>query len=304
MQMKILVDPELSANTLAILLAIVGPMSGSGQASWQSFVTIAAITKLSKTTVIREMQLMVARGIILTRGGSAGSGHSTRSRLNIEGAVWPDDDPAPEAQNGTEADLSTDQNGTEADLLIAKAAPIKGTEADLNVKVSKNSKRADRPSLTTIIDRPVPVPRERETSDASPSNPARSIAEPSLNAPDGAENPRVDKRLAASSLNECARFRANAAGADATLIATTLRFREEDFQLLRDIYPNKEDEAGSRLAYAMALRDGATVDALMTPVRRYASNWSGIGGRPLAKFIASGHWREAQRRALKIGNGR
>ena len=54
-------DPELTASALAIALEIAWSMTSLGQCSWPSLETIAQNCKLSKTSVIRIVQQLVAR---------------------------------------------------------------------------------------------------------------------------------------------------------------------------------------------------------------------------------------------------
>jgi DNA-binding IscR family transcriptional regulator len=54
---------------LAIILAIAIPMKDSGQCSYQSFDTIAKITGLSKTIMIRVVRMLEMKGLVSTHGG-------------------------------------------------------------------------------------------------------------------------------------------------------------------------------------------------------------------------------------------
>ena len=91
---------------------------------------------------------------------------------------------------------------------------------------------------------------------------------------------------------------------------------EAEFQFLRDLFPNRDDEAGSRLAYCAVLRESAdvhqSVGLLRYGARRYAthvSERSASGGRSkiktLAQFIESGSLasEQCERRHRKGGGG-
>jgi len=194
MQYKIMNDPDFEPSALAILLAIAIPIKNGAQCSWQSFDTIAKITGLSKTTVIRVVQMLVAKGIVMTRGGRAGSGHATHYRFNVPGSSWGDDDAIP-----------AKAIGTLTDLLSRNSAPKNGTLTDLNHKGRRSKgkeeqkERSEGPSLISI-DRVPTTPREEittnNTSDASPLSPEQSITcEIPLSAPHGAENHDDERRI-------------------------------------------------------------------------------------------------------------
>ena len=72
---------------MAIILAIAIPMKDSGQCSYQSFDTIAKITGLSKTIMIRVVRMLEMKGLVSTHGGRAGSGHATHYCFNAAGAI-------------------------------------------------------------------------------------------------------------------------------------------------------------------------------------------------------------------------
>jgi hypothetical protein len=80
---------------------------------------------------------------------------------------------------------------------------------------------------------------------------------------------------------------------------------EAEFQFLRNLFPNRDDEAGSRLAYFAVLSDSAnvhqTVGLLRYGARRYAAHViersvSGDRVKTLAQFIETGLWRATNAR--------
>jgi hypothetical protein len=85
-------------------------------------------------------------------------------------------------------------------------------------------------------------------------------------------------------------------------------YDERDFQFLRDIYPNPDDETASRMAFSAALRETGdvpgTLDALIETAHRYGAH---VANRELkkiktlAEFIEIGYWRD-RRRALNAAN--
>jgi hypothetical protein len=95
---------------------------------------------------------------------------------------------------------------------------------------------------------------------------------------------------------------ANGADVNASPAVATLVDTEAEFQNLRGLIPNRDDEAGSRLAYFAVLRESAdvhqTVGLLRYGARRYAkfvSERLASGGRvkirTVAEFLESGLWR-------------
>jgi Helix-turn-helix domain len=159
-------DPEFAPSALAILLEIAWPMSSLGQYSWPSFETIAEKSGLSKTSVIRLVQQLVARSHLIAEGGSAGRGHSTHYRINIIGAASApvtspkvivadvlDRDPTP--LNGTlTGPLDTEPRslkGTLTDLLGPGTGSIKGPPAYQNKKERKKELK-ERVFKTTDIE--------------------------------------------------------------------------------------------------------------------------------------------------------
>jgi hypothetical protein len=89
-------DTTMKAGALLVIQAIVEPMKGSGECSFQSLATIVKITGLSKPFVIKIIRMLDEKGYIPARFGSAGSGHSTHYRLN---GSW-DEDAVPDTAKG------------------------------------------------------------------------------------------------------------------------------------------------------------------------------------------------------------
>jgi hypothetical protein len=137
---------------------------------------------------------------------------------------------------------------------------------------------------TTDADRESAATNSANTSDDAPPN---QRASPEALIEQEQPPPRVDRTGPA----------ANGGAAMAAPIDL-----EAEFQFVRDLFPNRDDEAGSRLAFLAVLRESSdahqTVGLLRYGARRTAalvSDGLASGPRPktrtLAEFIESGLWR-------------
>jgi hypothetical protein len=155
---------------------------------------------------------------------------------------------------------------------------------------------------TTSVD--APLNPAKSTSDDAPvpatDRPVARTADAALKQPDATQKQPTPER------NETklgtAGTAANGADADGGAVMATPVDTEAEFQFLRDLFPNRDDEAGSRLAYCAVLRESAdvhqTMGLLRYGARRYVAFLSerlASGFQPkiktLAQFIESGLWR-------------
>ena len=83
-------------------------------------------------------------------------------------------------------------------------------------------------------------------------------------------------------------------------VSRTPGYRESEFQLLRDVHLNPDDETGSRIAYCAALRENpddvrGTLNAMLRYADWYREQFAGrppLKKRTIAEFIAFGTWRK------------
>ena len=148
----------------------------------------------------------------------------------------------------------------------------------------------------------------RETNTA-PLNPAKSTADEAVIPAPLKPTPRAYAR-AERAQNHPSRVSsapigtagANGAGSAGEVRAAVPVDTETEFQFVRELFPNRDDEAGSRLAYFAVLRASAdvhqTVGLLRYGARRYAAFVAerlASGFQPkiktLAQFVESGLWR-------------
>jgi hypothetical protein len=134
-QLVVLHDPDFEASGLAIILAIAIPMKDRGQCSYQSSDTIAKITGLSKTTVIRVVPMLEMKGLVSTHGGRAGSGHATHYCFNAAGAIGTLTDLNSKSKTTTREseDISTSQITTSESAARPRALPDRPPESLQNV---------------------------------------------------------------------------------------------------------------------------------------------------------------------------
>jgi hypothetical protein len=268
------------------------------------YLKIAAELNVSRRSVMRAIATLEARGWLAVDGDPGGHLNRNFCLLMPTVEVTPDGTsrgdtalaPLKQKLEVTGSTFRGDKNRT------LEVPPRCHTEPD----EPENLKEA---GLTTgrLVDRVLIT--EAETTAVSLPDPARTTAEPEpLRAAEAAlKIPSTDRVRLDAPKELCGSLAANAADDGAAMILSTPGYDERQFQHLRGLYPNQDDEAGARFAFCAALREGATVDALVATAQRYgnyvANRASKFSGRTLAKFIQAGHWRDHQRRASKIGNG-
>lgn len=278
----IVADRELPPNAFGVAYVISQHLDRETNEAFPGTDVIADEAGMAQSTVRAMVDKLAERGHYAVEFGRRGSGHSNKYRLTaLERTAAK---PGPEKQRP----LAISEQEKQRPVAILDEAGKERIRRKKQRPVAMNHyNHLERGFAARLVDRGNLT--DSKTADDAPSSPDGNYP---FRAPDGAKNPD-DARV---SLDESPEQlggadAANAAGDGAAL--TTPGYNERDFQHLREIYPNRNDEAGARLAFCMALREGATVEALTIPVQRFASRNS--KGRTLAKFIAAGHWRGYQR---------
>ena len=249
-QLVVLHDPDFEASALAIILAIAIPMNDSGRCSYQSFDTIAKITGLSKTTVIRVVRMLEMKGLVSTHGGRAGSGHATHYCFNAAGAI------------GALTDLSAGKSGSAIGTLTDLNSKSKTTtreSEDISTSQITTSESAARPralpdrppeslqNVTSITDAP-PSPVNTTARDAAVSFPTTNTETARLKALsielEEDENQPTESPLEATSFagDQCNGNAGNGAPSDGTH-APNLDLDDGDAEALVTQIGNEEDDA-------------------------------------------------------------
>jgi hypothetical protein len=155
------------------------------------------------------------------------------------------------------------------------------------------------PARTSRVDRESVASNSTNTSDDAP--PIQRAPGGALIEPVAAQKQQPPERNK-TEIGAGANANADARSADGGAAMATPVDIEAEFQFVRDLFPNRDDEAGSRLAYFAVLRESAdvhqTVGLLRYGARRYvafvserAASGFRIKLRTLAQFIESGLWR-------------
>jgi hypothetical protein len=287
----VLTDTTVAANIKVLVCGLAEYINGETGEARVSTITLARACGFSDAWVRKMVPLLHNSGWAVIEIGSKGRGekHCNVYKMN------------PEKRTPCTVLAGRVKRTVKPHFSHLKPHPV--FEEPLNHKEEevrkKESKRAGTAPLMSI-DRPIPEPREEipvtTAVDAplippSANNLARPLR-PVLRAAEAAQVEPVDEQqppCRASGLEiGIATNETGAAAGDAEIVLTTPGYSEFEFQFLRDSHEDRDDEAGSRLAYCGVLRESTDVRETVAMLRRGAGS---SRQKTLKQFIEAGDWR-------------